>query len=69
VSALVDQLRTANTHDIANGHYALLDDAAEAIETLAGWLLSPLVYVHESIVDKVDAALIPYVGTAGVHHE
>lgn len=59
---LARQLRTVNTHDIAAGHYELLDAAADELEALATWLMSPWVYVHEHHIAAVDELLAKHIG-------
>jgi hypothetical protein len=59
---LAEQLRTANTHHIASDHYALLNAAADEIETLAAWLMSPWVHVHEHHIETVDLILAKHIG-------
>lgn len=62
MATLTEQLRTVNTHDIAADHYTLLDAAADEIDLLAGWLMSPLVYVHEHHIAEVDLILAKHIG-------
>ena len=62
MATLSEQLRSVNTHDIAAGHYALLDAAADEINLLVGWLMSSLIYVHEHHIAEVDLILAKHLG-------